>query len=74
MPVLSSYRNQTTDLLNKSIDWFLYRATPAFNGLNWKLLKAVNYYQKSFITDGWQSPKDTNVSMLALNLSKPMWS
>ena len=24
MPVLLSYRNQLTDLHNKSIDWFLY--------------------------------------------------
>ena len=24
MPVLSSYRNQSIDLLSRSIDWFLY--------------------------------------------------
>ena len=34
MPVLPSYRNQSTDLLSKSIDWFYMRATLAFNGLN----------------------------------------
>ena len=33
MVVLPSYRNQSIDLLSKSIDWFLYEATLAFNGL-----------------------------------------
>ena len=33
MPLLPSYRNQSTDLYSKSIDWFLYEATLAFNGL-----------------------------------------
>ena len=33
MAVLPSYRNQSIDLLSKSIDWFLYEATLAFNGL-----------------------------------------
>ena len=32
MPVLPSYRNQSTDLQSKSTDWFLYEATQAFNG------------------------------------------
>ena len=31
--MLPSYRNQSIDLLSKSIDWFLYEATLAFNGL-----------------------------------------
>ena len=33
MPVLPSYRNQSIDLHNKSIDWFLYEDNLAFNGL-----------------------------------------
>ena len=31
--MLPSYRNQSTDLQNKSIDWFYMRATLAINGL-----------------------------------------
>ena len=31
--MLPSYRNQSIDLLSKSIDWFLYEATLALNGL-----------------------------------------
>ena len=34
MPVLPTDRNQTVDLLRKSIDWFLYEGTLAFNGLS----------------------------------------
>ena len=34
MPVLLSYRNQSIDLQSKSIDWFLYLATLAFNELS----------------------------------------
>ena len=33
MPVLPSYRNQSINLLCKSIDWFLSEGTLAFNGL-----------------------------------------
>ena len=33
MSVWSSYRNQSTDLRSKSIDWFHMTATLAFNGL-----------------------------------------
>ena len=33
MPVLPSYRNQSNDLLCKSIDWFLHEGNPAFNGI-----------------------------------------
>ena len=33
MPVLPSYRNQSTDLLYKSINWFLYEATLALDRL-----------------------------------------
>ena len=35
MPVLPSYRNQSIDFLCKSINWFLLRATMAFNGLKY---------------------------------------
>ena len=34
MQVLPSYRNQSIDLQNKSVDWFLYEATLTFNALN----------------------------------------
>ena len=33
MLVLPSYRDQSTDLHNKSIDWFLYKGNLALNGL-----------------------------------------
>ena len=33
MPVLPSYGNQSIDLHNKSIDWFLYERKKVFNGL-----------------------------------------
>ena len=33
MPVFSSYRNQSIDLHNKSIGWFLYEGNTTFNGL-----------------------------------------
>ena len=33
MPKLSSYRNQSTDLQSKSIDWFLYNGNFAVNEL-----------------------------------------
>ena len=34
MSVLPSYRNQSIDLHSKSIDWFLYGGSTAFNGLS----------------------------------------
>ena len=38
MLVLFSYRNQSIDLLCKSVDWLYMRATLAFNGLKWFVL------------------------------------
>ena len=52
MPVLPSYKNQSTDLLCKSVDWFLYdgntgiylNLTPIkFNSLMVRLLSTVFY-------------------------------
>ena len=30
-----SYRNQSTDFLGKSIDWFLYNKDPRYERVNW---------------------------------------
>ena len=35
MPRLHSYRNQSIDLLCKSINWFLYEGNTGTNGLSW---------------------------------------
>ena len=44
--MLPSYRNKSTDLLRKSIDWFLY----ALNGLNLNLRENnVRDYQALFL-------------------------
>ena len=54
MPVLPPYRNQSLDLLCKSIHWFLYKRN---NGTEWvKLIINVyevlmNYMELSAITD-----------------------
>ena len=42
MSVLPSYRNHSIDLHRKSVDWFLYEATLAFNGLTNNCLLETN--------------------------------
>ena len=39
MPVLPSYRNQSIDLLCKSIDWFLYEGN---TGINMTLIRGIS--------------------------------
>ena len=41
--LLPSYRNRSTDLHSRSIDWFLYRATLALNELRVNLLGKNNF-------------------------------
>ena len=46
MPVLFSYRNQSVDLLCKSIEWFLYQGKLAFDALT---LPALTHENDSII-------------------------
>ena len=47
MPVLPSYRNQSIDLLCKSIDWFLSEGTLAFNGLIFQSISKETWCTRS---------------------------
>ena len=41
MPVLPSYRNQSIDLLCKSIDWFLYEGNTGIYWVNQQSLPVI---------------------------------
>ena len=52
-PVLSLYRNQSTDLWRKSMEWFLYNGN---TGLDWnKLIKTTNFSIYYFLLS-WRNP------------------
>ena len=42
MPVLPSYRNQSLDLLCKSIDWFLYEGSTGIYWVNYNESEGAN--------------------------------
>ena len=49
MPVLPSYRNQSIDLLCKSIDWFLYEGNTGIYWVNYEQIHCTHLV--SFVND-----------------------
>ena len=49
MPVLPSYRNQSIDLLCKSIDWFLYEGNTGIYWVNYEHIHCTHLV--SFVND-----------------------
>ena len=63
MPVLLSYRNQSTDLHSKSIDWFLYEGN---NDIYWVNKEADAIVLQWLFTRGY-----SNVLQVQTNLLVP---
>ena len=64
MPVLPSYGNQSIDLHNKSIDWFLYERKKVFNGL------IMHCLDKEFVH---KNRETKSTSLCDQNLTKNYW-